>query len=183
MKLPQDVHTMLLRTLSAITMSLLLATSVIPASAASVIQEANAALKGEGENDIFESVSNVNTNLEGWQLKGKGKMEQTAEGLRLSSDSSENATAISSTRADDFVYEADVMITDMQADASLVFRSSVDGWSSYMLQIVPSAGLVRLKDAREGDGRLKVEKAVALSRGDIVHLKVKVVGSNIKVYW
>lgn len=111
MKLPQDVHTMLLRTLSAITMSLLLATSVIPASAASVIQEANAALKGEGENDIFESVSNVNTNLEGWQLKGKGKMEQTAEGLRLSSDSSENATAISATRADDFVYEADVMIT------------------------------------------------------------------------
>ena len=54
------------------------------------------------------------------------------------------------TRADDFVYEADVMITDMQADASLVFRSSVDGWSSYMPQIVPSAGLVRLKDAREG---------------------------------
>jgi levanbiose-producing levanase len=185
MKLPQDVHTMLLRTMSAITMTLLLATSVIPDSAwaASAIQEANAALEGKGENDIFESASNVKTNLEGWQLKGSGNMEQTAEGLRLSSDSSENAAAISATRADDFVYEADVMITDMQADASLVFRSSVDGWSSYMLQIVPSAGLVRLKDAREGNGRLKVEKALSLSQGEIVHLKVKVVGSNIKVFW
>ena len=56
MKLPQNVHTML-RTMSAITMTLLLATSVIPDSAwaASAIQEANATLKGKGENDILKA--------------------------------------------------------------------------------------------------------------------------------
>ena len=112
----------------------------------------------------FESASNVKTNLEGWQLKGNGNMEQTAEGLRLSSDSSENAAAISATRADDFVYEADVMITDMQADASLVFRSSVDGWSSYIANRT-QCRLGSPQGCPRRNGRLKVEKALSLSQG------------------
>lgn len=57
MKLSKDVHTVMLRMMSAITMTLLLATSVFPGSAwaTSAIHEENAALKGKGENDILKA--------------------------------------------------------------------------------------------------------------------------------
>ncbi|GAA3334459.1 hypothetical protein GCM10020331_102490 [Ectobacillus funiculus] len=51
-----------------------------------------------------------------------------------------------------------------------------------MLQIVPNAGIIRLRDARD-DKKLKEERQVTLQEGGIYHLKVKVVGDNIKVYW
>lgn len=96
---------------------------------------------------IFENVTNTNTNLTGWQIKGKGKLADTVEGMLLTSDPQENVMAISETVSEDFIYEADVMIKDMQADATLLFRSNEDGWGSYMLQIVPNAGMIRLRDA------------------------------------
>lgn len=125
----------------------------------------------------------ANTNLSGWRITGTGTMEDTEQGMLITSGPSENAIVMSETRSDDFIYEADVQIKDMKADASLVFRSNEDGWSSYMLQIVPNAGLLRLKDARGGDGRLQEERQVTLKEGEIYHLKVKAVGDNLKVYW
>lgn len=138
-------------------------------------------MQKEGSN-IFESATNFKTNLTGWRIQGKGKMEETEYGMRLVSDPKENVMAISGTRASDFIYEADVMVTDMQADATLVFRSNGDGWSSYFLQIVPNAGLLRLRDANEA-GKLKEERKVTLVKGEIYHFKVKAEGTRIQVYW
>lgn len=42
---------------------------------------------------IFESVTKTNTNLTGWQIKGKGKLADTVEGILLTSDPQENVMA------------------------------------------------------------------------------------------
>ncbi|MGM0874729.1 MAG: GH32 C-terminal domain-containing protein [Bacillota bacterium] len=131
---------------------------------------------------IFESVSKSNTNLTDWQVKGKGTLEDTEQGLLLTSEFKENVMSISSVTSENFIYEADVKVIDKNADASLVFRSSEDGWDSYIVQIVPSAGIIRLRDARD-ESKLKEEHQVTLQEGGIYHLKVKVVEDNIKVYW
>jgi levanase len=131
---------------------------------------------------ILESGLQANTNLTGWQVKGKGSLEDTQQGLLLTSEPNENVMAISSVTSQDFIYEADIQVIDRNADATLVFRSNEDGWDSYMLQIVPNAGIIRLRDARD-EGKLKAEYPVTLQEGGIYHLKVKVVDDNIKVYW
>ncbi|MNU72397.1 Levanase precursor [compost metagenome] len=129
------------------------------------------------------SVTNTNTNLTNWNVVGGGKMIDSPEGLLLASGSNENVMAVSATKSEDFIYEADVMVKDMEADTGLVFRSNNNGRSSYMLQIIPKDGLLRLQDANEGAGRLKEERQVVLKRDEIYHLKVKAEGSNLKVYW
>lgn len=96
-------------------------------------------------------LTNTRMNLTDWQIKGQGHIEDNVQGLLLRSEPQENVMAMSATMSEDFTFEADVMVTDLQADAALVFRSSRDGWFSYMLQIVPSAGLVRLRDAAGED--------------------------------
>ncbi|MFX3634010.1 MAG: GH32 C-terminal domain-containing protein [Candidatus Pristimantibacillus sp.] len=141
-----------------------------------------AILETEEGSAIFASASTIHTNLTGWQTKGKGTMVTTQEGLLLTSDEKENVMAISSVTSDNFIYEADVKVTDLKADASLVFRSNENGWASYMLQVVPNAGLIRLRDAA-GDNALKEERQVTLKEGEIYHLKVMANGSNLKVYW
>ncbi|MBY0021090.1 levanbiose-producing levanase [Paenibacillus jamilae] len=128
-------------------------------------------------------LTNTRTNLTDWQIKGKGRIEDNVQGLLLRSEPQEDVMAMSGTTSQDFTFEADVMVTDIQADATLVFRSSEDGCSSYMLQIVPAAGLLRLRDAAGDIKRLKEERQVKLQKGDIYHLKVKVEGSQLKVYW
>jgi levanase len=134
------------------------------------------------ESTIFENTNKATTNLTGWQIKGKGTLEDTEQGLLLTSEPKENVMAISDVISEDFIYEADVKVIDKNAEATLVFRSNEDGWDSYMLQIVPNAGIIRLRDARE-EKRLKEERKVKLQEGGIYHLKVKVVGDTIKVYW
>ncbi|KOS04605.1 GH32 C-terminal domain-containing protein [Paenibacillus polymyxa] len=128
-------------------------------------------------------LTNTRTNLTDWQIKGQGHIEDNIQGLLLRSEAQENVMAMSGTTSQDFTFEADVMVTDTQADATLVFRSSEDGWSSYMLQIVPAAGLLRLRDAAGDIGKLKEECQVNLKKGAIYHLKVSVEGSHLKVYW
>ncbi|RRJ67340.1 DUF1080 domain-containing protein [Paenibacillus oralis] len=137
---------------------------------------------GKGANAIFESAINFETNLTGWRIEGKGRMETAEQGLLLVSEPRENVMALTETRAADFIYEADVMVMKRQADATLVFRSNEDGWSSYMLQLVPNAGLIRLRDA-SGEGKLREERRVDLAEGEIYHLKVKAEGSRLQVYW
>ncbi|WP_433615982.1 GH32 C-terminal domain-containing protein [Paenibacillus cellulositrophicus] len=149
----------------------------MPADSEVKVNGAAAALTKEAD----RMAASVNTNLEGWQVQGKGELEQTAEGLKLASDPQENVMAVSSTKADDFIYEADVMIQNAGTDASLLFRASSDGWSSYMLQIVPSSGIIRLKNA--AGGGLQEERQVPLKVGEIYHLKVKVEGTSLQVYW
>lgn len=128
-------------------------------------------------------LTNTRTNLTDWQIKGQGHMEDNVQGLLLRSEPQEYVMAMSGTMSEDFSFEADVMVIDTHADATLVFRASEDGWSSYMLRIVPDAGLLRLLDADGDTERLKEERRVDLTKGNIYHLKVSVEGSHLKVYW
>ncbi|MRN52165.1 GH32 C-terminal domain-containing protein [Paenibacillus monticola] len=139
--------------------------------------------KGIEEGNISGNATNLNSNLTGWRTAGKGRLENTAEGLLLTSDLHENVLALSETTADDFIYEADVMMKEGEPDATLLFRSNEDGQQAYMLQILPQAGLIRLRDANNSEGRLNEEREVPLVQGEIYHLKVKTQGSSLKVYW
>ncbi|MCM3782782.1 GH32 C-terminal domain-containing protein [Neobacillus mesonae] len=138
--------------------------------------------KANEQTEFFESVTKTDTNLSAWIVKGKGSMKDTEEGMMLVSEKQENVFALSGVNSDDFIYEADVLVSDMNADHSLVFRSSEDGWSSYMLQIVPSAGLIRLIDAGNRDG-LRAEHNTSIVQGEIYHLKVQTEGERIKVFF
>ncbi|WP_347553177.1 GH32 C-terminal domain-containing protein (plasmid) [Pseudalkalibacillus hwajinpoensis] len=122
------------------------------------------------------------TNLTDWVIHGKGTLEDTVQGLKLTSETNENVMAISSVQSEDFVYQSDIQILDQSADVTLIFRSSEEGWDSYMVQIIPEAGLIRMRDARD-ENRLIEEVDVNIQEGGIYHLKVKVVEDNIKVYW
>ncbi|MDU5947544.1 MAG: family 16 glycoside hydrolase, partial [Paenibacillus macerans] len=165
-------------------LSILLSSALIFAGLdAGMVRAAGAETEtGKGAKAIFESATKLETNLTGWRIEGKGRMETVEQGLLLVSEPRENVMALTETRAADFIYEADVMVTERQADATLVFRSNQDGWSSYMLQLVPNAGLIRLKDASE-DGKLREERRVDLAEGEIYHLKVKAEGTRLQVFW
>lgn len=128
-------------------------------------------------------LTNTRTNLIDWQIKGQGHVEDNVQGLLLRSGPQKIVMAMSGTMSRDFSFEADVMIVDTHADAALVFRSSEDGHSSYMLQIAPGAGLLRLRDAAGDTGRLKEEHRVDVVKGNIYHLKVSMEGYHLKVYW
>ncbi|UQZ33359.1 beta-fructosidase [Paenibacillus sp. PK3_47] len=154
-----------------------------PAAAGAAPAAEKPAAQQKEEFLISETANNINTNLTGWRMAGKGRLENTPEGLQLTSDPGENVMAVSGTMADDFIYEADVMIKDRQPDASLFFRSNEDGQHSYMLQIIPHLGIIRLRDADTGEGKLKEERRVNMVQGEIYHLKVKAEGTSFKVYW
>lgn len=139
-------------------------------------------LVGNINKDREVSAIKASTNLSNWLIHGAGTLEDTEQGLKLTSELNENVMAISSVQSEDFIYEADIMVLDQSADTTLIFRSGKDGWDSYMVQLVPEAGLIRLRDARD-ENRLKEEVDVNIQEGEIYHLKVKVVGDNIKVYW
>ncbi|KAF6600726.1 hypothetical protein H6F38_33575, partial [Paenibacillus sp. EKM208P] len=83
-----------------------------------VFADQEASKQAKEEFSIFENATKSNTNLTGWQVKGKGLLEYTSEGILLTSQPKENVTAISETVSDDFIYEADVMIRDTKAVAT-----------------------------------------------------------------
>ncbi|MEI2400088.1 hypothetical protein V8V88_33040, partial [Paenibacillus phytohabitans] len=122
----------------------------------------------------------VNTNLSGWATSGDaGTLTNSADGKLLTSGG--NFFALSTTTANDFTYETDVTIRQFQGSGALVFRSNNSGWGSYMLQIDPVGGRIRLKDAN-GDRDLGVY-SVSLAANTTYHLKVRAVGSALQVYW
>ncbi|OAS21823.1 family 16 glycoside hydrolase [Paenibacillus oryzisoli] len=124
--------------------------------------------------------SGVNSNLSGWVTSGdEGTSTTSADGMLLTSTG--NFFALSATHAEDFTYEADVSIRQLQGVGALVFRSNNNGWASYMLQIDPARSRIRLKDANN-DRELGVYN-VSLVGNEVYHLKVKAVGSTLQVYW
>jgi levanbiose-producing levanase len=181
------------RSIGYVLLSCVLGSSSAGAYSTASVKETNASQRIEqtskesakqGETvQMLTKVSKAITNLSDWTLQGRGNLEDTDEGLRLTSDAGENVMAISATRADNFIYEADLMIQDMKADTSLIFRSNDTGWSSYMLQVVPQAGVIRLRDASGKPGTLNVEHKANLQSGGIYHLKVKADGESLQVYW
>lgn len=126
------------------------------------------------------SVHEINTNLSGWTTSG-GQWTTTTQGWSAAAPQNESAYAISSTQADDFTYEADVLIRDPYAVAALLFRSNASGSQAYSLQIDPNEGRIRLIDTI-GDRELGVSEA-DVTIGNVYHVRIKAEQSSLKVYW
>ncbi|MBW5449249.1 DUF1080 domain-containing protein [Cohnella sp. CFH 77786] len=130
--------------------------------------------------DLNAVFPDVITNLSGWATSGdEGTVTNSTYGMQLTSGG--NFFALSTTTAEDFTYEADVTLRQFSGVGALVFRSNDNGWGSYMLQIDPGGSRIRLKDAN-GDRELGVY-GVSLAANETYHLKMKAVGSTLKVYW
>ncbi|CAM4088581.1 GH32 C-terminal domain-containing protein [Paenibacillus alkaliterrae] len=125
-------------------------------------------------------IQETNTNLSGWTTSG-GQWTTTSQGWEAIAPENENAYAMASTVADDFTYEANVLIRDQYAVATLLFRSNANGSQAYALQIDPNAGRIRLMDTN-GDRELGVSTA-ELVIGNIYHVRIRAEQSSIKVYW
>lgn len=136
--------------------------------------------------DLNAPYPGVSSNVGNWSQKETGTLEETAEGLKLSSDG--NFFAMSDKTAADTSFEADIAFKSEQGVASLLLRSNESGWGSYMVQIAhgdsPGKAWIRLLNADESSpSRLYKEVEVEWAAGQTYHLKAVAVGSQLKVYW
>lgn len=120
------------------------------------------------------------TNVTGWNMLG-GTWTTTSQGLKSRAESCQNAYAISRTQADNFTYEADILIQDQYAIGTLIFRSNETGSQAYAIQVDPNMGRLRLYNTN-GDVTLGTA-SVALKTKNVYHVKVKAEASTIKVYF
>lgn len=125
-------------------------------------------------------VYETKTNITGWNMTG-GTWMTTSQGLKATAASNQNTYAISKTKADNFIYESDIIIQDNYAIGTYIFRSNETGSQAYALQIDPNMGTLRLYNTN-GDITLATA-SVTLSDGKLYHIKIKAEGSTIKVYF
>lgn len=136
--------------------------------------------------DLNAPYPSVSSNIGGWSQKETGTFEETAEGIKLSSDG--NFFAMSDKKVADTALEADIDFKSERGIASLVLRSNDSGWESYMVQIVrgdsPGKATIRLLNANESSpGRIYKEVEVEWATGQTYHLKAMAEGSQLRVYW
>jgi len=125
-------------------------------------------------------VYEIKTNVTGWNMLA-GTWTTTSQGLQAVAGSDQNAYAISGTSADNFTYEADVLIQDPYAIGTLMFRSNASGLQAYALQVDPNMG--RLKLYNTNGGATLATASIMMGIGNVYHLKIKAEGSTIKVYF
>ncbi|GGP11984.1 GH32 C-terminal domain-containing protein [Oceanobacillus neutriphilus] len=127
-------------------------------------------------------MNKANTNLQNWSVEGSGELQDTVQGIQLTSEENKQTTAFSGTTADDFTYEADIKTADKKTKAGLVFRASATENEGYMIQIDQEEGKLQLLDLQNPDKSLE-EAEIDLEAGEIYHLKVKAVNQKLQVYW
>ncbi|WP_223067883.1 GH32 C-terminal domain-containing protein [Paenibacillus caui] len=133
--------------------------------------------------DLNADYSGVKTNLDGWQVREHGGISQDSSGLLLASP--QTGIALSGTKSRDFVFDADITLLTANAAGSLVIRSDDSGREAYLVQLDHKAQMIRLMDVSQGEtgSGLMLEKSALLAIGKIYHLRVKAVGSALKVYF
>ncbi|HZG85811.1 GH32 C-terminal domain-containing protein [Paenibacillus sp.] len=119
------------------------------------------------------------TNLAGWSELG-GDWEQTSLGWKATAASGQNGKAMSGVWADDFTYEADLLIEDAYAVGTLLFRSDAAGTHGYALQVDPNMDRLRLY--RTADDVTLGVKSMALDAGKVYRVRIKAEGPSIKAY-
>lgn len=119
------------------------------------------------------------TNLNG--LHGiQGTWEERAEGLY--SDYTGDAFAMSSTTADNFVYEADVTFNRQSGAASLVFRANDAGDRSYVANLDKNQNNVRIFKFTDTGAITLGQAPIPNPSKETYHLKVQAVGTQINYY-
>ncbi|AJY77474.1 hypothetical protein VN24_03630 [Paenibacillus beijingensis] len=122
----------------------------------------------------------IKTNLTGWTTAG-ADWTPTSVGWKGTAPANQNGYAMSATQADNFTYEADILVQDTYAIGTLLFRSDAAGTNAYALQVDPNSQQLRLYKTN-GNVTLGT-KTVPIVSGAAYHFKVKAEGSSIKVYW
>ncbi|WP_123041811.1 GH32 C-terminal domain-containing protein [Cohnella candidum] len=125
-------------------------------------------------------VYETQTNLTGWNSAG-GAWSTTSQGWKATAPGGQNAYAMSATSADDFTYEADILVHDPYAVGTLLFRSDASGSQAYALQVDPNLDRLRLYRTN-GDVTLATY-STAIDAGKVYHVRVKADGTTIKAYW
>ncbi|HUC90745.1 MAG TPA: GH32 C-terminal domain-containing protein [Paenibacillus sp.] len=124
-------------------------------------------------------VYETKTNVIGWN-PASGTWTTTSQGWKATAAGGQNAYAVSGTSADNFTYEADMIVQNPYAVGMLLFRSSAGGSQAYALQVDPNLDRLRLFKT-DGDVTLATYSET-IDTGKVYHVKIKAEGSTIKVY-
>ncbi|WP_309119826.1 GH32 C-terminal domain-containing protein [Paenibacillus sp.] len=122
----------------------------------------------------------VSTNLSGWTTSG-GTWSIASDGWRATASSGQNSLATADVAADDFTYEAEMMLHDPYAVGTLLFRTNVAGSAGYALQADPNLDRIRLYRI-DGDATLATAD-VPVETGTLYRVRVRASGDELRVHW
>lgn len=122
----------------------------------------------------------IATNLTGWQTSG-GAWTIASDGWRASAPSGQNSVATADVVAEDFIYEAEMILHDPYAVGALLFRTKAAGSAGYALQADPNLDRIRLYRI-DGDVTLATAN-VSVEIRTLYRVRVRASGDELRVHW
>lgn len=140
-------------------------------------------LKVSNGNVVFQNiqVSDLSTNLEGWQTHN-GEWLPHLEGVMGKSPESENTYYMAESEETDFILEGDLKVdpSTPYGTAGLVFRANSDATKGYMIKLDPNLNQVRLLDL-SGDRTIGLAER-KIETGKTYHFEIHAKGPIMNVY-
>ncbi|MER6714580.1 GH32 C-terminal domain-containing protein [Streptomyces sp. NPDC000877] len=126
------------------------------------------------------SLSAVTTNLTGWTTSG-GTWTATSLGWRADPPQGATARAVTTTQAYDTAFQADLLLHDASAVASLLVRTDATTTRGYGVEVDPGQGRLRLYRI---DGNVTLGTYSTTIKADTVYrLRVEAEGGELRVHW
>ena len=126
------------------------------------------------------SLSAVTTNLTGWATGG-GTWTATSLGWRAAPSQGATARAVTTTRAYDTAFQADLLLHDASAVASLLVRTDATTTRGYGVEVDPGQGRLRLYRI---DGNVTLGTYPTTIKADTVYrLRLEAEGGELRVHW
>ncbi|MBC9725251.1 GH32 C-terminal domain-containing protein [Streptomyces sp. TRM68367] len=139
-------------------------------------------LLAQGGTVVFgpPALSEVTTNLTGWATGG-GTWTATPLGWRAEASDGGTARAIAATQAYDTTLQADLMLHDASAVATLLVRANATGTRGYGVQVDPGQGRLRLLRI---DGNVTLGTYnTTIRAGAVYRLRIEAEGNDLRVHW
>jgi levanase len=122
----------------------------------------------------------ITTNLTGWATAG-GTWTATSLGWRAEPSPAATARAVTTTQVYDTTLQADLLLHDASAVASLMVRTDAQATRGYGVQVDSGQGMLRLYRI---DGNLTLGTYATTIRIDTVYrLRVEAVHGDLRVHW
>lgn len=126
------------------------------------------------------SLSSVTTNLTGWTTSG-GTWTASPPGWRAAPSQGATARAVTTTQAYDTALQADLLLHDTSAVASLLVRTDAKATRGYGVQVDPGQGRLRLYRI---DGNITLGTYATAIKADMVYrLRIEAEGDELRVHW
>ncbi|MGI5198349.1 GH32 C-terminal domain-containing protein [Streptomyces sp. CA-288835] len=126
------------------------------------------------------SLSSVTTNLTGWTTTG-GTWTASPLGWRAAPSKGATARAVTTTQAYDTAFQADLLLHDASAVASLQVRTDAKATRGYGVQVDPGQGRLRLYRI---DGNVTLGTYATTIKADTVYrLRIEAEGDELRVHW